>query len=702
MKLIRARNSALGRAIRKVLLSTMSSPWGVKLKSTGQGDNLKKGVDLVDTRGSRRRRLAEDANAERNIGDQRKGLRKVNLPPKTKRRSRSRSTSSSRRRYQKPGRRPFKLRKAPVFGVVLRPKLPTLGTIKEEEEYLDLEDLQLLQDGPCGENDAAARRPRRKNSLGSETDENESSIGSRRPIPPDEDDNENGGSRKTARRRSSKSSGIVVSFFGVRLKPSPRSRRRHSNSIKNRTYQIDLNPAKSLDNTELNPVADDESADNDDEYESQSKAFLELKLRPVSKGGNMMSSENDASNAKDSNQKFVELQLRHVVAPADGGPKRTVTEAVFQIPLLKKVAPKAERQRWRKDRLQDLLQIAVQNLNKAPPTETNSLDPQRLQIQLRHVDPDTQAVQTLEHAIDVALSHPDIVEAGKGDVPSMEVTLRDVEPPPTNRWSNAADRDASPSLSKVQIKHITTIEEDHEDDCNEESFSESSGDIDLMGEEFDSDTEEKLKKTSPSDERDGSMNSLGDINVDSSEDDASYGRQQVNMRASMPNLALEQNLPSAASDLQSVEEEEDIEEDIEKKDIGPRRPTRSDDKSALQRTRSSSLTAMDRMRLKAEAKRKEEKALKKKKKQDLSNQKRRDLLMWYNRMRTPTKDEMKRRVAALDKSCGISPADVDGLPWIYGGKFLDLRVMNQMFLNDWQGDKKENGDDSSSNDSDSG
>ena len=33
--------------------------------------------------------------------------------------------------------------------------------------------------------------------------------------------------------------------------------------------------------------------------------------------------------------KFVELQLRHVVAPADGGPKRTVTEASFQIPFLK-------------------------------------------------------------------------------------------------------------------------------------------------------------------------------------------------------------------------------------------------------------------------------------------------------------------------------------------------------------------------------
>ena len=686
----------------------MSSPWGVKLKSTGQGDSLKQGVDLADRRRvTSRRRLAEDANAERNIGDQRKGLRKVNLPPKTKRRSRSRSTSSSRR-YKKPGSRPFKLRKAPVFGVVLRPKLPALGTIKEEEEYLDLEDLQLLQDGPCGENDAAAPMPRRRNSIGSETDQTESSTTSngRRPIPLEEDEEEGGNDgddKKTRRRRkSSKSSGIVVSFFGVRLKPNPRSRRRHSNSIKNRIYQIDLNPAKSFDNDDFNLTADDESTDQDDEYESQSKAFLELKLRPVSKGGNMMSADNDASNAKDSNQKFIELQLRHVVAPADGGPKRTVTEAVFQIPLLNKVAPKSERQGWRKDRLQDLLQIAVQNLNKTSPKEANSLDPQRLQIQLRHVDPDTQNVQSLEHAIDVALSHPDIVEASKGDVPSMEVTLRDVEPPITNRWSNAADKDASPSLSKVQIKHITTIEEDHEDEYNEESFSESSGDIDLMGEEYDSDTDEKAKQPKPPplpDEKEGSMNDLGDLLVDSSEDDSSHGNQQANMRASMPNLALEQNLPLSASDLQSVDEEEEVEEDIGKEDNAPSRPTRhkSNDKGpGLLRTRSSSLTDMDRMRIQ----KKEEKAKKKKEKKDLSNQKRRDLLMWYNRMRTPTKDDMKRKVAALDKSCGISPADVDMLPWIYGGKFLDLRVMNQMFLNDWQGAEK-NDDDSSSSDSDS-
>ena len=74
--------------------------------------------------------------------------------------------------------------------------------------------------------------------------------------------------------------------------------------------------------------------------------------------------------------------------------------------------------------------------------------------------------------------------------------------------------------------------------------------------------------------------------------------------------------------------------------------------------------------------------------------------MWYNRMRTPTKDRMKRRVANLDKSCGITPEDVEGLPWIHGGRFLDLRVMNQMFLTDWQGVKK-SGDSSSDSDSDS-
>lgn len=691
----------------------MSNMFGVKLKSTG------------GHRPSSRTRLAEDSNAEQKIGNQRKCLRKVNLPPKTKRRSRSTSSSRSSRRYRKPGSsRPFKLRKAPVFGVVLRPKLPALGTIHEEEEFLDLEDLQLLNDSPLpghpdgcdgmdNSNDAAAQRPRRQKSLDDDLESSatsNTSNGSSRRRPVDdriEEEEEN-----KPRRRKKKGSGIVVSFFGIRLKPNSRGRRRSNQSHKNRTYQIDLNPTMENDHDH----ADDGSVmsatsamNHDDEYESKSKAFLELKLRPVSKGGNMMDGDSDASSSKDSNQKFVELQLRHVVAPADGGPKRTVTEAVFQIPLLRKVAAKGDRQKWKQDNLQDLLQIAVQSLKAATPNEKDPHAPQRLQIELRHVDPETQEVQTLEHAIEVILSHPDIVDAmnascRNGDqAPSMEVNLKNTGIAPASRWSNAADRDASPNLSKVQLKHFTTINEEEDEEDYSESFSESSGDIDLMGGSDSENNEDgrngKIEETPP---KDGSINDLGDLMLDDSEDTIDSA---PNLRASMPNLAIEQSLPLSASDLQAVEEgEEEYEEDVKTdKDNAPSRPARhrSTDKVTPPPARSSSLTEMDRMRnqeekKEASAKRKKERAEEKKAQAKLSNQKRRDLLMWYNRMRTPTRDDMKKKVMALDKSCDISPEDVDDLPWLCKGKFLDLRVMNQMFMEDWRGEATKHGDSSSS------
>ena len=59
---------------------------------------------------------------------------------------------------------------------------------------------------------------------------------------------------------------------------------------------------------------------------------------------------------------------------------------------------------------------------------------------------------------------------------------------------------------------------------------------------------------------------------------------------------------------------------------------------------------------------------------------------------------MKRKVLALDKSCDITPEDVNSLPWLCRGKFLDLRVMNQMFFDDWQGDKKKDDDDDDDDD----
>ena len=63
--------------------------------------------------------------------------------------------------------------------------------------------------------------------------------------------------------------------------------------------------------------------------------------------------------------------------------------------------------------------------------------------------------------------------------------------------------------------------------------------------------------------------------------------------------------------------------------------------------------------------------------------------MWYSRMQQPNKKQMKQKVSQLPKSCGIKPEDVEKLPWLPGGFFLDVRVMNQMILDDWQGDGQE-------------
>lgn len=655
----------------------------------------------------------------------------MKLPPKNKRRSRSRgssisisssSGSSRRRQYKRPGSQPFKLRKSPLFGVVLRPKLPALGTIHEDEEYLDLEDLHLLSENLPKPKKNQQRSPihrncrQRKPNVESFSAEASAHIGcaTGRPIHRgsaeknnQDDEVSDEGGEKTSRRRKCKTSGIMVSLFGVRLKPTPRrSRNSNSHGHRHRIYQIDLNPAKSFEQPREDDLEDDNDNQQEDEYVSQAKAFLELNLRPLSQGGNMIDEKNDAIGTNDSDQKFVELQLRHVVAPADGGPRRAVTEAVFQIPLLKKVAPKKERSLWRKDRLQDLLQISVQRCKEAITTAASndkgsdapdSEAPHKLQIQLQHVDPDTQESQTLEHAIDVILNRPDIVE--DKHVPSMQVTLRKVGfPPCTSRWSNAADGDSQPNLSSVQLKHITTLKEDEEDgDCSEHSLSESSGDIDLLGDtDFFSTNENGKEVTTSPALKEAFVNDLGKVPLTVSSEENHARPQNHMMMASMPDLALEQTLPLGPSDLNRVEEEDDenkdeegeVELDVKKSDYAANRSARQiyKDNTEVPRHRSSSMTDIYRRRTK-----KKEENEKNKEKADLSNQKRRDLLMWYNRMRSPTKEEMKRKVLALDESCDITIEDVEGLPWLCRGKFLDLRVMNQMFLDDWQGSKK--GDD---------
>jgi hypothetical protein len=69
-------------------------------------------------------------------------------------------------------------------------------------------------------------------------------------------------------------------------------------------------------------------------------------------------------------------------------------------------------------------------------------------------------------------------------------------------------------------------------------------------------------------------------------------------------------------------------------------------------------------------------------KKSTEEERRKDCYIWYARMGTPSKKEMKRRVALLPESCGITPDDVDLLPWILGGMTLSVHKMNSLMTGD--------------------
>jgi hypothetical protein len=68
------------------------------------------------------------------------------------------------------------------------------------------------------------------------------------------------------------------------------------------------------------------------------------------------------------------------------------------------------------------------------------------------------------------------------------------------------------------------------------------------------------------------------------------------------------------------------------------------------------------------------------KKTELDEETYRKCYMWYARMGQPTRDNMKKRVAALPDSCDITPEDVDLLPWVGGGSLLNVNKMNKLLL----------------------
>jgi hypothetical protein len=432
----------------------------------------------------------------------------------------------------------------------------------------------------------------------------------------------------------------VVAPFGVRLKPTRRFDKSQAPNP-SRTYQIDLNPVK---------------GQTGGTYQKSPKSFLEIKLRTVKRDPKAVSSN-------DQQPEFVELRLRHVVAAEDGGPGRTVTEVCFQIPInlrhvsLDELRRPGDGHLVKHDPLEDLLQITIASLNHVvpqkrdiPPAEHN------ITFNLTHIDPKTRELIPLGHSFDIKLRNtPRSDNAKEREVPSMQINLRKV-----NRDGSPGTDHEKPEFADIQLKHVKVTEEEWLVEEEEEEYEEIVEE-ELMGDEY----EEQLLEDE----------------FDEYEIDELAEKIPHNLRSSLPDLHLgEMALTSNDEDDANGSKKGLGDEEIDE------RETRSTLRKPPRRTRSSSLSEIDRMTrrrdhyITVKSKEYNEDPMR-----ELTDKQRRDLLMWYNRMKTPNKEDMKRRVAKLPESCDITPEDVELLPWLCKGRYLDLRVMNKYFVEDWQG-----------------
>lgn len=58
----------------------------------------------------------------------------------------------------------------------------------------------------------------------------------------------------------------------------------------------------------------------------------------------------------------------------------------------------------------------------------------------------------------------------------------------------------------------------------------------------------------------------------------------------------------------------------------------------------------------------------------------RDMIMWYNRLGDPNKETMKRKVKNLPRDCDITEEDIDTLPWMCHGRFINIAALNKMII----------------------
>lgn len=602
--------------------TSISSPFGVKLKSTGRSPERE------------RRTIQSDATTKKSW---RQKLRKVPGPSPSVRRVVNRPQKSNRHKLVRPvTNEPFTLMGGfgdtrPLFGVVLRSRTPTATAAatpaalhrseevedpqgeepqeESQEEFLDLNISTQVQQ----ENESSS----------SEGDKNS-------PYQP----------------------------FGVRLKPTFRPYDQHG---LRRVYQIDLNPPP------LNP-----EDNNKNMYRSQSRSFLEIKMRHVER-------KNGADNNNGAD--MAQFQLRHMVAPADGGPQRAVTEATFQVPLLRKVPKVGRTSSTRKDDpLKELLQLTLQNLRHVTPKEYEPSEPTQLQFRLRHVNVDTQQTHEMDQVIHVTLDpvHKDqTAKNGATTSPSMQVELKPVD---RNNDDGESAGSVAPEFANIQLDPVRCCSQDEEeededkedaddDDCEEAGYNsteEEEEEISEKEETLEEEKEEISEEETISEEENEA--SEGDDNGDTETRESNDPEDLVAAVAAETNAeenAVESQSPAAVTSDTTAPLANDTETVPPENRDPPRR-------RALHRQRSRSLTEIRVVRTESSS-------------EELSGTRRRDLLMWYNRMKTPNREEMKRRVAKLPSSCDITPDDVDLLPWRCNGKYLDVRIMTKYFMDDWQG-----------------
>jgi len=279
---------------------------------------------------------------------------------------------------------------------------------------------------------------------------------------------------------------------------------------------------------------------------------------------------------------------------------------------------------------------------------------------------------------------------------SMQVSLKRVEPN-----DKTVPTQETPDFAKIRLQHVDVVDYPHgelgldgefePDEANDISDEEEMVDESMrIGDDAVELAPEKCQSL---------RSSMPEINVGETEPDLIVGEDDENTE---PSTDQDDAACDQSEKEEVIEDELDTDNEGKKKRRGRRveintKQGESDDggveprRRRPQRTRSSSLTDLDRMKARRDhwvtVKAKELEQRKETK--ELTIKQKRDLLMWYNRMKCPNMQRMKARVALLPRSCDITPEDVELLPWRCKGRYLDIRVMNEYFLEDWEGAKAE-------------